>query len=146
MNTRCSTSLTLTLVLAVGLLAGCATPFRAPADVAHLQLARADSPSVLIDKIWLERDAGALVVRGYAHRKLDAATTTGTHLDVTLRDAAGRVLRTQTAAFTPAEIPPSSRPPAAAGYRVPLDPLPANTAQVEVRAHDGACAHWPESK
>lgn len=124
------------LSLGLALLSGCATPFRAPSDVAHLKLARVDSASVLIDKIWLERDAGALVVRGYVHRKLDAATTTGTHLDVTLRDNAGRILRRQIAGFTPGEVPPSHRPPAAAGYRVPLDPLPPDAAHLEVRAHD----------
>lgn len=130
------------LSLGLALLAGCATPFRAPADVAHLKLARVDSASVLIDKIWLERDNGTLVVRGYVHRKLDATTTATTHLDVTLRDSAGRILRTQAASFTPGEISLHNRPPAAASYRVPLDPLPPTTAQVEVRAHDGACAHW----
>lgn len=143
MNTRRPTSLTLTLALAAGLLAGCATPFRAPADVAHLKLTRVDSASVLIDKIWLERDDGALVVRGYVHRKLGASTSTAPHLDVTLRDRNGLTLRTQGAGFTPSEIPSSHRPPAAASYRVPLDPLPPTTAQVEVRAHDGECAHWP---
>jgi len=128
----------LPLACGLALLTGCATPFRAPADVAHLKLTRLDSPSVLIDKIWLERDAGALVVRGYVHRKLDATTTADTHLDVTLFDRDGKVLRVQTAAFTPGVISLHNRPPAAASYRVPLDPLPGTAAQVEVRAHDGA--------
>lgn len=127
----------LSSALAVIALAGCATPFRAPADVAHLKLISLDSPTMDIDRIWLERRDGKLVVRGYAHRRLDAATAGATHVDVAWRDAAGRVLRATTAEFEapPAQVP--GRPAAPASYRVALDPLPAGTAQIEVRAHDG---------
>lgn len=120
------------------LLAGCATPFRAPADAAHLILERADSPLVSVEKIWLERKNGPLVVTGYVIKQITTDDTTGTHLDVTLFDASGRVLRTTLEHFEPRQIIQRRRPPAYATYRVVLDPLPAGTARVEVRAHEGA--------
>lgn len=126
------------LFLSVLMLAGCATPFRPPADVAHLQLTSIDSPTTDIDRIWLERRDGQLVVRGYAHRRLGAAAATDSHIDVTWRDAAGRTLRHITAAFATPSARVPGRPAAPASYRVPLDPLPPGTKQIEVRAHDGA--------
>lgn len=124
--------------LAVLGLSACATPFRAPPDVAHLKLERADSPVVVVEKIWLERKKGPLVVKGYVVKRLEAEDTTQTHLDVTIYDAAGAVLRSTVENFEPRQIPRRSRRPDYASYRVPLDPLPTGTARVEVRAHEGA--------
>lgn len=122
----------------VAILTGCATPFRAPADVAHLQLTRTDdSTEVLVTKIWLERNEGPLKVTGYVLRRLSATDTTGTHLDVTLYDNAGTVLRTTVEHFEPRQIPRLYRRPDYGRYSVPLDPLPATTARIDVRAHEG---------
>lgn len=118
-------------------LAGCATPFRAPPDVAHIKLERADSPVVVVEKIWLERKEGPLVVKGYVVKQLAAEDTTQTHLDVTVYDATGAVLRTSVEYFEPRQIPRRYRPPADATYRIPLDPLPVGTSRIEVRAHEG---------
>lgn len=123
------------------ILAGCATPFRAPADVAHIQLERGDSAAVIVEKIWLERKDGPLVVRGYVLKRLGAEDTTGTHLDVTIYDALGQVLRRTVAYFEPRAIRPHGSRPGVAAYRVPLDPLPGGTARIEVRAHDSV--HTP---
>jgi hypothetical protein len=123
---------------AVGLLlAGCATPFRAPPDVAHIKLDRVDSPVVVVEKIWLERKTGPLVVAGYIVKRLEADDTTQTHLDVTLYDAAGAVLRSTVEHFEPRQIPRRYRGPDYASYRIPLDPLPSGTVRIEVRAHEG---------
>lgn len=132
------------LLLAALTLAGCTTPFRAPSDVAHLKLIPIDSVTADIDRIWLERLDGELVVRGYAHRRLESAAVGDAHVDVIWRDASGRVLRQNTAplAAPPAQVP--GRPAAPSSYRITLEPLPAGTAQIEVRAHDGgtqSCAH-----
>lgn len=118
--------------------AGCATPFRAPSDVAHIQLDRVDSPLVSVEKIWLERKNGPLVVTGYVLKELSTDDTTGTHLDVTLFDAGGRVLRSTIEHFEPRQIPRRYRRPDDATYRVVLDPLPPGTVRIEVRAHEGA--------
>ncbi len=130
-------SLPLILGAAGILLAGCATPFRAPPDVAHIQLARVHSPVVEVEKIWLERKSGPLVVKGYVIKKLKAEDTTQTHLDVTLYGAAGEVLRTTVEHFEPRQILPRYRRHSDALYRVALDPLPAGTVRIEVRAHEG---------
>lgn len=125
------------LVLGAAALAGCATPFRPPPDVAHIKLDRADSPLVRVEKIWLERKHGPLVVTGYVLRRLETEDTTGTHLDVTLFDASGQVLRRTVEHFEPRQIPRRYRRPDDATYRVALDPLPPGTARIEVRAHEG---------
>jgi hypothetical protein len=119
-------------------LVGCATPFRAPPDVAYIKLDRVDSPLVRVEKIWLERKKGPLVVTGYVIKRLDTEDTTGTHLDLTLYDAAGQVLRRTVERFEPQQIHRQWRRPAYATYRVTLDPLPTGTARIEVRAHEGA--------
>ena len=122
--------------IAVFGLAGCATPFRAPPDVAHITLDRVDSPVVRVQKIWLERKDGALVVTGYVVRRLDAAETAQTHLDVTLYDATGRVLRSTVGHFEARKMAQPRKHPATA-YRVVLDPLATVTYRIEVRAHEG---------
>lgn len=119
------------------LMAGCATPFRAPADVAHIVLERGDSPVVVVEKIWLERKQGPLVVKGYVLKRLEATDTTQTHLDVTLYDANGRVLRTTVEHFEPRQITRRYRRPDFGSYSVALDSLPAGTVRIEVRAHEG---------
>jgi hypothetical protein len=124
-------------------LAGCATPFRAPPDVAHIRLERADSPVVVVEKIWLERKEGPLVLKGYVLKRLEAEDTTRTHLDVTLYDAAGAVLRRTVEHFEPRQIPDRNRRPDDATYRVVLDPLPSGTVRIEVRAHEGKHARFP---
>jgi len=123
---------------AVLLLASCATPFRAPPDVAQIKLVRVDSPVVIVEKIWLERKKGPLVVKGYVMKRLDAEDTTQTHLDVTLYDETGRLLRTTVERFEPQQIRRRWHQPGYASYLVTLDPLPTGTARIEVRAHEGA--------
>lgn len=122
---------------AIVCLAGCASPFKAPPDVAHIKLERVDSPVVMVEKIWLERKKGPLVVKGYIVKRLEAEDTTQTHLDVTLYDSAGAVLRSSVEHFEPRQIPRSYRRPDYASYSVSLDPLPSGTVRIEVRAHEG---------
>ena len=92
------------LSLAMLFLAGCATPFRAPPDVRGIKLERVGSPVVEVEKIWLERKTGPLVLKGYVLKHLAAEDTTQTHLDVTLYDSAGRVLRSTVEHFEPRQI------------------------------------------
>jgi len=131
----------LLVALAVLGLVGCVTPFRAPADVAHIKLERADSPLVIVEKIWLERKKGPLVVKGFVLKRLETEDTTQTHLDVTLYDETDKVLRSTVVYFEPRQIPRRYRHPDDASYRVVLDPLPTGTARIAVRAHEGAHAN-----
>lgn len=125
------------VLLAALALAGCATPFRAPSDLTHIKLDRADSPVVLIEKIWLERKAGSLALTGYVIRRLDARDTTQTHLDVSLYATDGRLLRSTVEHFEPRQITTRSRRHSDARYHVLLDPLPAGTTRILVQAHEG---------
>jgi hypothetical protein len=118
-------------------LAGCATPFRAPSDAAHIKLDRIDSPVVVVEKIWLERKNGLLAVTGYVIKRLNADDTTRTHLDVTLFDSAGRVLRSTVEHFEPRQILPRLRRNSDGRYHVVLTVPPAEIARIEVRAHEG---------
>jgi hypothetical protein len=126
------------LTISLLLLAGCATPFRAPPDVRDIKLERVGSPVVEVEKIWLERKDGPLTLKGYVLKHLTADDTTQTHLDVTLYDSAGRVLRATVEVFEPRQIHRRWRRPAYGTYEVVLDPLPAGAARIEVRAHEGA--------
>ena len=123
--------------LAVLGLAACATPFRAPASAKHIKLDRVDSPAVLVEKIWLEQKQGPLAVTGYVIRRLGVADTTKTHLDVTLFDSAGLVLRSTVEHFEPRQINDRFRRHSDARYRVELQLPPADIARIEVRAHEG---------
>lgn len=125
------------LLTGVAIFTGCPTPFRAPTDVANIELVRGDSPVVRVEKIWLERKKGPLVVKGYIVKRLDAEDTTQTHLHVTLFDGTGAVLRSTVEYFEPRQIPHTNRRQDFASYRVVLDPLPATTTRIEVRAHEG---------
>lgn len=126
------------LTLALLFLTNCATPFRAPSDVRDIKLERVGSSVVEVDKIWLERKAGPLVLKGSVVKQLAAADTTQTHLDVTLYDSVGRVLRATVEHFEPRQIHHAWRRPGYGAYKVVLDPLPTGTARIEVRAHEGA--------
>lgn len=125
------------LFVGAAILAGCATPFSAPPNAAHVQLIRESSPVVIVDKIWLERKKGPLVLRGYVIKRLTAEDTTQTHLDITLFDSSGTVLRSSVEHFEPRQIPRRYRRPDYANYSIMLDPLPPATARIEVRAHEG---------
>lgn len=126
---------------AVGLLAGCVTPwgptpFRAPVDVSHIRLERHDSERILMDKIWLERKADGLFVRGYVVSRLGVTDTMGSYLIVSLRDAEGHELRSSPADFAPRQVPRRRPYMELSAYRFPLDPLPPNTATIVVTARD----------
>lgn len=123
--------------LAAMILAGCVTPFRAPRDLSHIKLDRVHSPVVEVEKIWLERRNGVLVVKGFVLKRLEADDTTQTHLHATLYDEAGRELRSTVANFEPRQIVRRFRRHGDATYQVVLDPLPAETARIEIRAHEG---------
>ncbi len=128
----------LALLLAALALSACATRSHPPSDVAHIALAADDSPIVRLTKLWLERTDGRLMVAGYAVRQIAAKGTTGTHLDVILFAQDGRKLRESVEHFEPRQIPRRPRMPDSVTFRLPLDPLPAGTVRIEVRAHEGA--------
>lgn len=119
-------------------LAGCATPFRAPAGAAHIRLERVDSAAVAVEKVWLEQRDGRLAVAGSVVRQPGHDDTSRTHLDVTLFDARGTTVWSATGVFAPQQVEASTpRRHRDATYRIVLDHPPAAIARLEVRAHDG---------
>jgi hypothetical protein len=124
------------MLLVALILAGCATPFRAPPDVRDIKLDRVSSPVVDVDKIWLVREAGTLLLKGSVQKQFAAEDTSQTHLDVTLYDSAGRVLRSTVEHFEPRQLNRRWRSPGFGTYQEVLDPLPAGTVRIEVRAHE----------
>lgn len=125
------------ILLGVASLTGCASFLRTPSNLAHVKLETVDSPVVLTETVWLERKDDIVVVTGYVVKRLGVNDTTATHLDITLLDGTGQVLREIGAHFEPKQIPRRYRRPDYATYRVPLAPLPAGTALIIVRAHEG---------
>ena len=119
-------------------LAGCATPFHAPSDLAHITLDRGDSPLAIVEKIWLERKNGPAVVKGYVVARLGKPNTTQTHLDVSFYDSNGQLLRHTLAHFEPRQLRQTLRQPSPSSYSVIVEPLPAQTARIEVKAHEGS--------
>jgi hypothetical protein len=119
----------------VAVAGGCATP-RPPPDLAHIIVDRAPSSRVLVEKGWLVREHEQLFLVGEVAKQLGDPETTATHLDVRLLDRAGKVLREETVEFTPRQIPWGRRMHGHSSFRYRLDPLPPETARIEVAAHE----------
>lgn len=116
---------------------GCTIPFPSPRDVSHIRLEILDSPKVIIRKIWLERKEGQLFVTGYVWKKRGVGDTTDTHLDAILYDQTDQIILQTVEHFDPRQIPNRRRRTGYSTFRIGLDPLPAETTQIEVRAHEG---------
>lgn len=127
------------------LFSGCAILSSTPPEVAHIQLERVHSPVVLVEKVRLERKDGTLLVRGYVLKRLGMKDTTQTHLDVTLYDSYGTVLRQRVTHFEPRQIPRRVRRADSAVYRIELDALPPETTRLEIKAHEGNHNMNPDS-
>ena len=106
----------------------------------NVRLVRIDSPLIAVEKIWLERKHGPLILKGYVLKRLSADDTRLSHLDVILYGADGQVLRSTIENFEPRQIQRQGQRPGVGSYRVVLDPLPADTVRIEVRAHEGTHA------
>lgn len=127
------TILTTTFVL----FTGCSTSFRTPHEAARIQLDRIGSPIIQVSTARLDRSADGLVVSGVVRRNWKALDTTQSHLDVTLYDGTGEILRHSLIQFEPRQIRRFPIQAARSSYRVFLDPLPEGTVRIEVKAHEG---------
>ncbi len=127
------------LVAGISVFAGaCATPPQTPPELAHIELIGESSPIISVKKPRVERSHGQLLLTGHVVRLLSANETTQTHLDVAYVAASGAVIRTSIEHFEPRDIPRRHKRPSYAAYRVLMDPLPADTARIVVRAHEGS--------
>lgn len=106
--------------------------------MAHIELIGESSSVITVGTSRLDREDGPLILTGYVIRRLGPTDTTQTHLDVELVDASGALLRTSVEHFKPRDIPRRHKRRSFGAYRVSIDPLPANTARIVVRAHEGS--------
>ncbi|ACB77715.1 hypothetical protein Oter_4444 [Opitutus terrae PB90-1] len=130
-------SLCLVLVVSVAGLAGCVSA-PLPSESAAVTLERTASQSVAVYPPKLVVKDGRLLLDGWVYRQYGALTTTETHIDVDFLDATGRVLRNEVTHFVPRDLHRGSHKMAHRGhYRLPISAMPAGTATIHVRAHDG---------
>lgn len=117
--------------------AGCAS-VSLPPEAAVVNLVPVSSPDVEVHRPRFHTKEGELKLEAYAFRRFKAETTANTHIDLVFLDRSGRELRQELTYFTPRSLPPLGRMPHPAAYlRVPVR-IPAGTATIEVRAHEGA--------
>ena len=122
---------------ALPLLAGCVLLAPTPPQAEQVKIMRVSSPVVEVERSRIIRDKGQLVLFGQASKQLGAQDTSRTHLEVTLFDTNGAVLRKSVEHFSPAQIPwGGHRMHGHSQIRIVLDPLPPSTAVIEVRADE----------
>lgn len=127
-------------------LGGCASVPLSP-EAAAVRLVSVPSAAVAFYPPKLLVIDGRLTLDGHVFRKYSARTTAKSHLDIALLDASGQILMSETVSFVPRELrAKTSRTMAQPGhYTLPIPELPAGTAKIEVRAHDGPHSPNPES-
>ncbi len=81
---------------------------------------------------------GELKLEAYALRQSKAETTSDTHIDIVYLDVSGRQLGQEQTNFSPRNLPPMHRLPKPHAYFLTSIKIPADTAVIEVRAHEGA--------
>jgi hypothetical protein len=118
-------------------LVGCSVPSYTSANGMQIKLDRVNSAAAIIEGIALNPDNDQFVLTGSVMRKFGAKDTSQTHLAVTLFDAGGNVLSLLVTEFEPRQIPRGPKLSGWSEFRVTLDPLPAGTARIEVRAYEG---------
>lgn len=118
---------------------GCGTsPYFPPAGVAHIDFRYEHSPRVIVEKAWfVRRGNGPLELTGYVSAAAEGVSTTGTRLEVTLRDVRGAVLWSAPAIFEPRQIPARVNLRGGVSYfTMPVSALPPGAARVTVSARD----------
>ena len=110
--------------------------FQPPKDVAGIQLEKRDSATIIVDKMWLARENGELVIKGYVMAQSRGLDTTKARLLVSIRDGRGTELRSATLGFTPQQISRGYKSPGFSTFAWRLDPMPAGAASIVISAVD----------
>lgn len=132
----------LCLTLGVAACAGCAT-LPLPPKAAVITLERVSSTAVAVYQPKLVVQEGELLLDGWVYRQYGAQTTAQTHIDVAFLDVNGRELHRELTYFRPHDLRTGTHRMAHRGhYTLPIPAMPAETAKIQVRAHD-ALAHQP---
>jgi hypothetical protein len=135
----------LLFVLALPAQAGLFTQFQRPPEFAHLRLERARSNHLVVDKIWLTREQGQMVVRGYVTKRLHAPAKISTVLRVQCLDDSGAVLAETEATYNPAALRHRFRRPASTRYHAHIELIPAGTTSLRLLPDDSPGPRHPLS-
>ena len=128
--------------MAVILLSGCLnlTPPASKAEARGLTLSATSSACVRVDVPRLQMNRGNLELAGSVAKQSNASFTAFSHLDILFYDDTGRIVETKSITFSPRSVGHSRFASQVGYYALKLDPPPAGTAKIEVRAHDGDLA------
>jgi len=129
------------------ILAGCTTTPSPdlPVEARGITLVAVSSWSVRVRPPFLRVREGHIEVAGSVAKVFGPGTTEHSHLDVSCFGDESRPLRTTEVEFFPRNLSgATSRSPAQSGsYSLALEPVPAGTVRIEVRAHDGEHSRAP---
>lgn len=130
------------LMFAGSLLSGCLnlTPPATAAQAHGLKLAATSSICVRVNGPRLQMNQGNLELAGSVAKQSNASFTAFSHLDILFYDDTGRIVETKSITFSPRSVGHSRFASQVGYYALKLDPPPAGTAKIEVRAHDGDLA------
>lgn len=115
-----------------------------PPEAGTVTLVPVSSEAVGVHRPKLRMKNGGLALEAYAFRQSKAETTANTHIDIVYLDASGRQVRGERTGFSPQSLPATMRLPHPHAYMLVAIQIPAGTATIEVRAHDGP--HSPNSE
>lgn len=125
-----------------GFLSGCLnlTPPATAAQSHGLTLETESSARVQVNGPRLQMNHGNLELAGSISKKPSASTAAFSHLDILFCDRSGAVVLTKPISFFPRMVGESRFSSKLGYYSLKLEPLPEDTARIEVRAHDAAIA------
>ena len=124
-------------VLVCGSIAFASCAVVPPSRPTGVEVVGIHSPSVFVEQPRLIEQGAIVTLKGYVHRRHNAATTGHSHLEVLVLDAHGRTLHTERAHFEPQRLPRDVRIPRKRGrYTITIERPPTNAVRIEVRAQD----------
>jgi hypothetical protein len=116
--------------------AGC-TSVQLPPEAARAKLVPVSSAAVEVHRPKFRLNDGELNLEAYVFRQPESKTTEDTHIDIVFLDVSARQLGSKQTDFTPSNLPMTIRLPRPHGYFIIPIKVPADTAVIEVRAHEG---------
>ena len=121
---------------------GCSVLTRpASSERAHgLSVEAKSSKCVQINVAQFQMNHGQLELAGSISKSPSGNTTAFSHLEILFYDGAGAVLQTKSIAFAPRMVGDSRFSSKFGYFTMPVEPLPAGTVQIVVRAKDQAMA------
>lgn len=126
------------VILLSAVLTGCVAlrPQDLPADARKVVLVAVSSGFVRVRQPFLRSHDGQFQIYGTVAAEYGSPSTDHTHLEISFFDAAGHLLRSAIAHFSPSNLV-SRFPNRNGSYSLTVESLPAGTARIEVSAHQG---------